>query len=246
MTTWLAGAVDGARLFLWDEQADSPRHIALEGADAQTLMARELATTGAERAVLAAADGPARHIPCKATATTEGPAQQIRLLPKLVQNHPPVTAHPREVALIAGLLKAQPQFDGVIAMTGETTLWAQISAEEVVSVTRSATGRLFAAFGGGAPLPPDAEFDDALSETRARPERLMRALATPALSRQALLGSLIGAELSDTRPWWLGQRVLTFGPFAQALTHALAQQGAAATEGAADHALRAGLLSAFD
>ncbi len=147
------------------------------------------------------------------------------------------------MALIAGLLKARPQFDGVIAMTGETTLWAQISAEEVVSITRTATGRLFAALGGAQPLPPDAAFEAALSETRARPERLMRELAQPSPKAQSLLGALIGAELCDTKPWWLGQQVLAFGPFAGALTHALSLQGVAATEGAADQAVLAGLVS---
>ncbi|WP_339115017.1 2-dehydro-3-deoxygalactonokinase [Thioclava sp. GXIMD2076] len=242
MTAWLAGALDGARLHLWDDQAQTPRIRALDGADAQTVIAQEMDRLGAERAALAGAEGAVLRIPCK-PARPEGPAHQLRLLPKLVQDHPACEVTPREVALIAGLLKARPQFDGVVAITGETTLWAQISAEEVVSITRTATGRLFAALGGGHPLPPDAAFETALSETRARPERLMRELAQPMPKAQSLLGALIGAELCDTKPWWLGQQVLAFGPFATALSHALSLQGVAATEGAAEQAVLAGLRS---
>jgi len=93
-------------------------------------------------------------------------------------------------------------------------------------------------------------FGDAVADTLSRPERLgqrlfaIRADATlngtqAAVSRARLSGTLIGAELAATRPYWLGQQVAVAGApaLADLYARALAAQGVKA------HALDAGPLT---
>ncbi|TQS71693.1 2-dehydro-3-deoxygalactonokinase [Rhodobacteraceae bacterium] len=241
MENWLAGSADNAQLRLWHNGTHASEDIALQGAAPDDLMRTRMDRLGISRAVLAGPDGARRPLPC--TAMDPQPAAQgLHLLPGLSQASTGEYATATEATTIAGVLKAQPRFDGAICLTGDTTLWAHISAQEVVSITRTGTGKLFHALYGAILPEIDAEFDHALSETLSRPERLMRLTATA--TSGAGLGALIGAELAAARPWWLGLQVLAFGPLARFVTHALQLQGTAVTEGASDAALLAGLQHA--
>ena len=141
------------------------------------------------------------------------------------------------------------QFDGVIWICGATSLWAHISAGEIVSVTRMGSAAMLA--GLGAPLHAGEEFEAALSDTLSRPERMGRDLGALALSGRSerAAGAVLGAELAATRPWWLGQPVLALSSptapgWAEICQRALQSQGAQVTLGDGEAALIAGLAQA--
>ncbi len=142
--------------------------------------------------------------------------------------------------LIAGALAGREDWDGVFCLPGsEQTIWAHVSAREIVSFQGAATPRLAVAFGGGNDLDSDA-----LSDTLARPERLAVQLNSACLTgaRAAVTGHLIGAELAAMRPFWLGQQVIIIGgalPYAEAL----AVQGVVAEKRDQTQAWREGLAA---
>ncbi|MEM9240386.1 MAG: 2-dehydro-3-deoxygalactonokinase, partial [Pseudomonadota bacterium] len=140
-----------------------------------------------------------------------------------------------------------PDFDGVLCLPGTHCKWIHISAAEIVSFQTAMTSELFALLSkqsvlrhslSGSDQDLDA-FDEAVSETLSRPERLAQNLfgiraqgllqgEDPARARGRLAGLLIGAELAATRPYWLGQQVLIAGaPYLTArYERALSAQGA--------------------
>lgn len=167
----------------------------------------------------------ARFLPCS-PLPAQGAAEE------LVQKSPQEVVPLAAVFALAGVLKASPQFDGVVVLLTPTSLWAHISAGEVVSVMQAATLHLAEVLA----LREGAEFDAAVSETLSRPERLARLLTRP----EAALGALVGAELAAARAWWLGQRVLLLGPKAETYARALKAQGAEAICGDLAAARKAG------
>ncbi len=160
---------------------------------------------------------------------TSDPRLNLSIVPGLNQKSPPDVMRGEECQIL-GALTELPDFDGVIALPGTHTKWAQISAEEVVSFQSAMTGELFALLAdhsilrhsvSGKDMDGDA-FDEALSQTLSRPEKLAQKLfqiradgllngPKAASARGHLSGLLIGAELAATRPYWLGQRVLLCG-----------------------------------
>lgn len=185
-----------------------------------------------------------RPLPCPPLPAALAPdVAGYRHLPGLHQAKRPVIASPGMAARLGGVLAAQPDWDGVICLPGVQTLWAHVSAGEVVSLCLTTGGALFRSANGGAmPLPDDA-FDAALSECLSRPERLIQTLGAPLASLPAQAGAMIGAELAAARAWWLGQPVQVLGRdgWPALYARALAQQGVAAIEGDGDAALIAGL-----
>ena len=155
----------------------------------------------------------ARFLPCSPLPDAGG---AVPLVQKSPEEHVPLAA----VYALAGVLKASPQFDGVVVLLTPTSLWAHISAGEVVSVMQAASLHLAQVLD----LRAGEAFDAAVSETLSRPERLARLLTRP----EAAYGALIGAELAAARAWWLGQRVLLLGAAAGDYARALKAQGAEA------------------
>lgn len=160
-------------------------------------------------------------VPCKLPQPRPVPAVDPRLclLPAITQDAPTGLIG-YGVARLAGLLAQDPGFDGVACLIGEQTVWAQISAEEVVSFQASATCRIAQQLGGKLCLGDG--FDDVLSDVMARPQRLATTLASleaaktlgrccEAAACAQLSAALIGAELAAMRPYWLGQRIAVIG-----------------------------------
>ncbi len=175
---------------------------------------------------------------------------------------------------IAGFLAAHPGWDGVVCLVGDDSIWAQISANEVVSFQSFVTGRLCRLLwqeagllpGGGAL--PDADTDisasdgfdpdlflSSLQNTLARPERLAAHLAEHqaqalltggVLPREALLGATIGAELAAAKPYWLGQNLALIGDHDACAPYAaaLGAQGAPVTIAEGAQMRLAGLIAA--
>ena len=117
-----------------------------------------------------------------------------------------------EETQLAGLLAAEPGFDGVACLPGTHTKWVHLSAAEVVSFASYMTGEIFALLATASVLrktvAPDGwsepDFLQAVEDGMARPERVaarlfgLRAEAllhglAPERARARLSGLLIGA-----------------------------------------------------
>ena len=108
------------------------------------------------------------------------------------------------LALI-GFQTLNPHWDGVAIVVGtQSTIWATLSAREVIHQQGSATPRMAAALGVA---DAGAEGFEAATD---RPERLPL-LLQDAVSPAAELGALLGAEIGATRTLWLGQQAVLIG-----------------------------------
>lgn len=180
---------------------------------------------------------PLRGVP----APTSDPRFRVTVLPGVSQSSPADVMRGEETQ-IAGLLAAQPDFDGVVCLPGTHTKWARVSAGEICHFRTAMTGELFDLIAHRSVLRhsvgPDWDasvFDQAVEDTLSRPERLASELFT--IRADALLtglpkgaaaarlsGLLIGAELAAMKPYWLGQDVALIGAgalsghYAKALT----------------------------
>ncbi len=198
------------------------------------------------------------------TAPTADPRLAVRILPGLSQDAPPDVMRGEETQ-IAGLLAAEPRFDGVACLPGTHTKWVHVSAGEVVSFSSYMTGEIFALLATQSVLrktvAPDGwsepDFLAAVEDGLARPERVasrlfgLRAGALlhgldAAVARSTLSGLLIGAELAGARPYWLGRAVVLIGApaLAQAYRAALGRAGLEARTLDATAMTRAGLAAA--
>lgn len=206
----------------------------------------------------------ARPVPCDATAPETARAAagpfDLQVIPGLRQAEPAGLTQGAETQ-IAGFLSLNKDWDGVICLPGAQTVWAQVSAGEVVSFQGFLTGEMRSLLDRDAPAAADTAlddtaFDEALSDGLSRPERLAQRLASlraeqalgalPAPTAQArLAGTLIGAELAAARAYWLGQSLAVIGASADAALYlrALSQQGAPATEADATRMMLAGLIA---
>lgn len=151
-----------------------------------------------------------------------------------------------EETQIAGFLRLNPKFDGVVCLPGTHSKWVHISANEVVSFQTFMTGEIFNLLSTQSVLRhsvdtdefDETSFNDGLSESMSRPQMIaanlfgLRAAGLVAdqsssVAKSKLSGLLIGAELAGSRPYWLGQNVVIIG--ADTLAHiyqsALSAQG---------------------
>ncbi len=210
------------------------------------------------------------RVPCAPTpASFARPATRdahlaVRILPGLCQDAPADVMRGEETQ-IAGLLAAEPEFDGVACLPGTHTKWVHVSAGEVVSFASFMTGEIFALLATQSVLRKtiaadgwsDADFLEAVDDGLSRPERIaarlfgLRAEAllhdlAPARARARLSGLLIGAELAGARPYWLGRDVVLIGvpDLTEAYRAALAWGGLAARPLDATAMTRAGLAAA--
>ena len=237
--------------------------------DAGPVTALACGMVGARQGWIEAAYQP---VPCKPAesglirAPTKDPRLNVLILPGLSQAAPPDVMRGEETQIL-GILSADPDFDGVIALPGTHTKWAHISAGEVVSFQTAMTGELFALLSeksvlrhsvGGVDPDRDA-FDAAIAETLSRPERLAQSLfgiraagllsdQTDSVARGRLSGLLIGAELAAARPYWLGREIVIAGaPALSALyARALKAQGVSVTIENGDTLTLRGLCRAYE
>jgi 2-dehydro-3-deoxygalactonokinase len=200
-----------------------------------------------------------------AQAVAGDPRISVHIIPGIKQPNPADVMRGEETQ-IAGFLRGEPSFDGVICLPGTHTKWAQISAGEIVSFRTFMTGELFDLIANRSVLRHsvgegwDADaFVDAISDTIGRPEALAGLLfrlraddllngSAPEAARSRLSGLLIGAELAAARPYWLGQRILLIGndKLSSHYATALEQQGAQTEIFDATSATLAGLCAAFE
>lgn len=200
-----------------------------------------------------------------ARPTTLDPRLDVRILPGVAQADPADVMRGEETQ-IAGLLAADPKFEGVVCLPGTHTKWARISAGRILGFATFMTGELFALLSersvlrhsiGGAGW-SDAAFAEAVAEVMARPDFLtsglfrLRAqgLLTPVAdgsARARLSGLLIGAELSGSQVFWQNQNVVILGESRLGLLYqaALNVQGAKASVADVTNMTKAGLALAY-
>jgi 2-dehydro-3-deoxygalactonokinase len=196
-------------------------------------------------------EAPYSSVPCKpdqsvqAIATCKDKRLQVRVIPGLKQEKPADVMRGEETQ-ISGFLSLNADWDGVICLPGTHSKWVHVSAGEVVSFQTFMTGEQFDLLAGSSVLRHSidmsgwdkAAFEDALSDSISRPERLAANLfnlrardllnAQPKdIAHARLSGLLIGAELAAARPFWLGQQVAIVGAneLSQIYADALAAQG---------------------
>ncbi|MFD1912871.1 2-dehydro-3-deoxygalactonokinase [Halodurantibacterium flavum] len=167
-------------------------------------------------------------LPCPPLAppfATDAPDPRMRLylIPGLRQDRPATDLTKGAELRMAGFAALHPDRDGILCLPGPAqTVWAHLSAGEVISLQSFLTPRLLLAVGNAGATPSES-FTESLEEGRGRPERLAARLAqieaagtlglmdrAEADDRRA--GLWIGAELAAARAWWLGQPVTLAGP----------------------------------
>ncbi|SFJ86574.1 2-dehydro-3-deoxygalactonokinase [Celeribacter neptunius] len=234
-----AGIWDGRTLRLWSlGRADLPPRVMPlpEGPDG--------ARPEFSETLLAGTGTAPRQLPC--TALPE--ALSASNIPPLAQDNPRTVTRGEEVTM-AGFIAGTPKFDGILCLPGpQSTLWAHVSAEEIVSMRRFLTGTMLRAT-----LPEHITFAETdrfleiLSDTMSRPENVALRLSeartradlrefTEAEAHASMTAALIGAELAATRPYWLGQMVALIGTEVQRAPYraALSSQFVPMTEAEAD------------
>ena len=221
-TRWRAARAAGNTLRIWEMQGAEV--VAMHtvplpaGTDPANVLCMDVDDTRVS--VLCGGMDTVRPLPCAPLGAPKPNEGVIRILP-LQQESPTVLTNGEEAA-IAGYLAAHPRFDGVVLCLTEQSLWAHISADEVVSMMAFDTPPLAAAF--AAEYRQGAAFDAALADTLSRPERIAAHLAQARTGRSGQEAAhLIGAELAAARPYWLGQFVVVLAdegaeaPYAAAL-----------------------------
>ncbi|HAD29520.1 MAG TPA: 2-keto-3-deoxy-galactonokinase [Rhodobacteraceae bacterium] len=197
---------------------------------------------------------------------SDDPRIDVRILPGMKQVAQPDVMRGEETQ-VAGFLRGQPKFDGVLMMPGTHSKWAHISAEEIVSFQTFMTGEMYALLARQSVLKhsvavkgwDDAAFEAALSEAISRPESVAATLfglraaslvgdQSAEVARARLSGLLIGLELAATRPYWLGQNLAIIGApeVVEVYAKALSLQGLKAQVYDAQPMTRLGLIAAYD
>ena len=237
---WGALLPQGGRVTLY--VADGGAIRAEDHADAgKAAQAAGLAQARIVAMGMGAADTPPVATLNIAALSQEGEKPGGASLPAVQQARPHAILPPEARILIAGALKEQPDWDGILVIPdADVTHWVHVSAREIVSFQGAATGRLAAALGAS-----QSAFDaGALGDTMSRPERLAAHLnaASVGQSQDAILGHLLGAELAAMRAYWLGQEVRIVGAAAP-YAPALAVQGVMAEAVPRAAAWQAGLMA---
>ena len=216
-------------------------------------------------------EAPYTAVPCTpisngmVEAQCNAPRLQVHVVGGLKQDKPADVMRGEETQ-IAGFLALNDGWDGVICLPGTHTKWAHISAGEVVSFQTFMTGEQFNLLSGSSVLRHSVDtngwdasaFEEAVSDTLSRPERLAAYLfnlrardllhgQSKSTANARLSGLLIGAELGAARPFWLGQNVAILGAdaLAKAYGDALKLQGVHATIADAERMTLAGLQAAY-
>ena len=179
------------------------------------------------------------------------PLLRVYIVPGICQNAPADVMRGEETQ-IAGFVRGNPDWDGVICLPGSHTKWVRVKAGRVVHFQTFMSGELFSTLGSQtvlrhtiAPIGwDDASFLSALGDMFNQPQyiaaRLFSLRAEDLLygldggcARARLSGMLIGMELAAARPYWSEQAqsiaIIGTGNLAKLYAQALATQGISAT-----------------
>ncbi len=187
-----------------------------------------------------------RSVPCEPLSVQETASPEttdsrilVRIIPGLKQTKPNFDVMRGEETQIAGFLSLSSDFDGVVCLPGTHTKWVRVSAGEIVSFQSFMTGEIHQLLSLQSVLRHSlqakgwskTEFAFAVDAIISKPEsvasRLFSIRATsliaglsPEGAAGRLTGTLIGAELAASRPYWLGQNVVIIGSSDASATYA--------------------------
>jgi len=199
-------------------------------------------------------------------ATPADTKLMMHILPGIKQMEPADVMRGEETQ-IAGYLREQPDFDGVICLPGTHTKWVHVSAGQIVSFQTYMTGEMYSLLSEKSVLQHsmvsdgwDADaFAAAISDAVARPAaftaQLFRLRASslisgmpPQTARARLSGLLIGLELVAARAYWLGRNVTIVGrnDLAQLYLAGLQSQGLSPEIANCDDMALCGLTAAYE
>ncbi|MCL3883394.1 2-dehydro-3-deoxygalactonokinase [Marivita sp. GX14005] len=285
MADWIAVEWRGAHLRIWGMsragEVRSSREVGASGAEKPTDIVDALtAVLGETPSVPILASGlpaliedPERGyvpVPCAPPGLAnavkcQGVGLDLWLLPGLRQAQPTDLTKGAETR-IKGYLALNPKFDGVICLPEAQTVWAHISAGEIVSFRSFLTSTLRDCLAqsrllGGAVSADawdEAAFVEAVAGAMTRPAEMAARLsslraahvlgsADSGQEAARLAGVLIGVELAAARPYWLGQQVALVGEdkLCRAYAAALGAQAVPVERTDADRMTLEGLKAAF-
>ncbi len=147
-----------------------------------------------------------------------------------VKQHGPADVMRGEETQVAGLLAANPGFEGVICLPGTHSKWVRVQAGQVAEFQTFMTGELYALLSGQSVLRHSvandgwdgsafaAAVETALEAPASISARLFSLRAeslladlSPQVASTRLSGYLIGLELAAARGYWSGQAVAIIG-----------------------------------
>ncbi|MES2193578.1 MAG: 2-dehydro-3-deoxygalactonokinase [Pseudomonadota bacterium] len=162
------------------------------------------------------------------------PRLRVFVLGGIKQTAPAPDVMRGEETQIAGILSANPSFEGVLCLPGTHTKWVRISAGEIVDFKTFMTGELFSLLSGQSVLRHSldgagsnaVEFARSIQLMMTEPASFAGQLFSiraanlvsglePGTARARLSGLLIGAELAAARSYWFDQNPVIVGNGAQ-------------------------------
>jgi len=189
---------------------------------------------------------------------------EVTIIHGMSQASPPDVMRGEETQ-IAGLLRLEPGFAGLVCLPGTHTKWATVEAGRVEQFSSFMTGELYALLATQSVLrhsldgesDPEA-FAEAVKEAADDPAQLAAKLfsirarglldaVAPGRSRGRLSGLLIGLEVAAMRPQWQGKDVVLVGhgALAESYARALAIIGGEGRVVDAEQCTLAGLTGAW-
>jgi 2-dehydro-3-deoxygalactonokinase len=189
----------------------------------------------------------------------------VRILSGLSQEDPAGVMRGEETQ-IAGLLREEPDYAGLVVLPGTHTKWVKVQDASVQAFSTYMTGELFQLLGTHSILRHSldasdawdwAQFDDALGEALANPGGITQRLfglrarsllkgLSPAGVRARISAELIGLEIASGRKEAEGQPVTLIGAdhVNSLYRHALARAGIEANVRSGEAMVLAGLIAA--
>ncbi len=199
-------------------------------------------------------------------ASVGDPRIDIRILPGVGQANPPDVMRGEETQ-IAGYLRENPDYEGVLCLPGTHTKWVTIRAGEIVGFRTFMTGELFALLSKQSVLRHsmtdsgwnDAAFAEAVDDAMVAPQSFAAQLfslragsllngADKATCRARLSGLLLGLEIRGARDQWLERDIVLVGALSLTALYrdALAAKGVRTRECDGDAMALAGLKAAYE
>lgn len=201
-----------------------------------------------------AGDFAAAPVPATLTLVNASAGERaVRIAQGVTQPEPEARLY-GQTALVAGLVAADPQFDGVICVAGRHSHWIRVSAQEICHFHGYLSGELMNWIASDCAQAGIAEPDiflsalgDALSRPHRAHGRLLALRGATGPGAAEIAGLLIGCELADAKAYWLGETVAVTvnGPLGELYALALERQGVAVRRPDHDAALLAGLHAAW-
>ena len=162
-------------------------------------------------------------------ASTKDPRIQVNLVPGVMQ-HKPADIMRGEETQIAGFIKENPSFDGIVCLPGTHTKWVNVRAGQIENFRTFMTGELFGVISNNTLIKHSIEsegwdqvsFDSGVIKGFDNPgliasdlfslrsESIVNDLDSNS-ARATLSGLLLGVELNGAKNYWKDKNVILIG-----------------------------------